>query len=113
MERPLSERLPRVTLDNRGGVSFDVEPGQTILDAAEEAGIPMISGCRVGGCRTCAARLIEGSVSMPQGTAMTAALVEAGVVLTCVATARADARLEVGRPGRPLIQPGLILPWTE
>ena len=43
-----------------------VEPGQTILEAALEAGIAWPFGCAHGNCGTCKARLIRGEVDMSE-----------------------------------------------
>lgn len=39
-----------------------VKPGQSILDASLEAGIPVEHSCRTGDCRSCIARLKSGSI---------------------------------------------------
>jgi len=44
------------------GWQFEVEPGQTILQAALAKGLPWPSRCRVGSCTTCRCRLLEGQV---------------------------------------------------
>jgi len=44
------------------GWEFEVEPGQTILQAALAKGLPWPSRCRVGSCTTCRCRLLEGEV---------------------------------------------------
>jgi anaerobic selenocysteine-containing dehydrogenase/ferredoxin-NADP reductase len=35
----------------------------TLLDAAQAAGVPLPSGCRVGQCESCAVRVVDGSVA--------------------------------------------------
>lgn len=44
------------------GVSLAAGPGQTLLQAAEAAGLQLPSLCRNGTCRECMARLTEGRV---------------------------------------------------
>jgi ferredoxin len=44
------------------GWSFEVAPGQTILQAALAHGLPWPSRCRVGSCTTCRCRLLDGEV---------------------------------------------------
>ena len=44
------------------GWQFEVEPGQTILQAALAQGLPWPSRCRVGSCTTCRCRLLDGKV---------------------------------------------------
>ena len=44
--------------------SFDWSPELgTLLDAAEAAGLPLPSGCRVGQCESCAMRIVAGDVA--------------------------------------------------
>jgi ferredoxin-NADP reductase len=40
----------------------DVDGATTLLDAGEQAGIPMPFGCRMGICHTCVVRLVDGHV---------------------------------------------------
>jgi CDP-4-dehydro-6-deoxyglucose reductase len=49
------------------GHKFDVEPGETVLDAALRQNIGLPYGCRNGGCGACASQLIEGQVEYPSG----------------------------------------------
>lgn len=46
----------------RSGRTIDVEGGTPLLLAAERAGVPLRSGCRMGTCRTCAGTLVSGQV---------------------------------------------------
>ncbi|GAA1705699.1 PDR/VanB family oxidoreductase [Microbacterium sediminicola] len=46
----------------RTGVTVTVEPGQTILAAAEDAGGDVFGSCEEGICGTCETRVIEGDV---------------------------------------------------
>ena len=45
------------------GWRFAALPGQSVLGAAEAAGIELPSSCRNGTCRTCIQRLRSGSVA--------------------------------------------------
>ena len=45
-----------------GGFEFEIEPTQTLLRAAEAAGIQLPSSCRNGTCRTCICLLTAGRV---------------------------------------------------
>lgn len=85
----------RVELVNRG-VVLSVPENQTILDAAEQAGLPLPVGCRYGACITCAAKLIDGKIDQPQALCLKPDQLEAGFVLLCVAYARSHCQLEVG-----------------
>lgn len=57
--------------------------GQSILDAAQEAGADVPFACKGGVCCTCKAKIMEGSVSMDVNYALEKDEVEAGYILTC------------------------------
>ena len=63
---------------------------QTVLAAAEAAGIALPSSCCSGVCTTCAARLRSGSVHQPDAMGVKAELREEGYALLCVAFPRSD-----------------------
>lgn len=44
---------------------FQVNEGESVLDAALRQGIALPYGCRGGGCGACKGQLLEGSVSYP------------------------------------------------
>lgn len=44
------------------GVTVDVQPGQTLLEAALAQGLRLRSACRNGTCRACLAKLLSGTV---------------------------------------------------
>lgn len=70
---------------------------ETVLAAAESAGVGLPFGCRTGACASCAGRLLEGDVGYgrpPRG--LRARHVEAGYVLCCIARPRTDCRIAVG-----------------
>ncbi len=88
--------MKRITLINRGGREVEVPEGQTILEATEADGLVLPYGCRYGGCVTCAARLVTGSVDQPEAVGLKDYMADAGYVLTCVARPTTDCELEVG-----------------
>lgn len=89
-------RRHKVTFRNRGGLSFDVGEDEAIIDVVEAAGYVLPIACRYGGCITCAAKLISGSVRQPKGTALNKRQTSEGYVLLCVARPNEDCILEVG-----------------
>jgi ferredoxin-NADP reductase len=44
----------------QAGVTITVEPGVSIVDAAEEAGVTITTSCREGTCGTCESTVLEG-----------------------------------------------------
>ncbi|WP_226004656.1 2Fe-2S iron-sulfur cluster-binding protein [Natrinema salinisoli] len=91
-----------------------VRDDETVLEAAERAGVALPYGCLTGACGTCTGRLLEGDGAEPTDDdtgAVTAEDVFAyrrrpralkdrhrteGYVLLCVASPRADCRIAVG-----------------
>ena len=86
----------KVTFRNRGGLSFDVGEDEAIIDVVEAAGYVLPIACRYGGCITCAARMISGSVRQPKGTALNKRQSAEGYVLLCVARPNEDCVFDVG-----------------
>lgn len=44
----------------RSGMTLTVEPGCSILEAADRAGVPVLFSCREGTCGTCETEVLEG-----------------------------------------------------
>jgi ferredoxin len=77
--------------------TFPCAPDQTVLTAAEAAGVPLPSSCLSGVCTTCAARILEGSVDQPDAMGVKAELREKGFALLCVSYPRSDLELLAGQ----------------
>ena len=80
----------RITLSDTAE-SFEAQPGEPLLEAAERAGFPLAHDCRFGGCGACRVKLMEGSVEydeFPFG--LTEEEAEAGYALACQACAQSD-----------------------
>ena len=75
------------------GHETQVNPSETLLDAAERAGGRISSFCRAGMCGTCRTRLVSGEVRC-DAEALSTAERESGYVLPCVAWAAGDCVLE-------------------
>ncbi len=80
------------------GQQFDAEPDETILDAAERAGIGLTHSCRSGTCRACITHVLSGCIEHdPEYVAylsIDADEVAAGYRLLCSSLACSDAVLE-------------------
>lgn len=82
---------------DRTGTDVDVDGAQPILVAAEEAGLLMPSGCRMGICMSCVLPLTEGSVrDLRNGELTTAIPGESGAVKvqTCINSAAGPCRFD-------------------
>ena len=89
----------RLRLEWRDGRVEEVVAGrgQSVLEAAEEAGVALPAACRYGACARCTGRLLDGEVEHRRSTrAFYDDQQEDGYVLTCIAVPTADCRLEVG-----------------
>ena len=85
-----------ITLKNREQRVVDCAADEAIYDACERAGIQLPIACAYGGCITCAAKLLDGKVRQPGGTAINKRQSKAGYILLCVAHPQTDCVLEVG-----------------
>ena len=77
--------------------TFSCRADQTVLNAAEAAGVPIPSSCCSGVCTTCAAMVTEGSVEQPDAMGVKGELQQQGYSLLCVAFPRADLTLKAGQ----------------
>ena len=77
--------------------TFSCRSDQTVLAAAEAAGVALPSSCCSGVCTTCAALIEAGSVHQPDAMGVRAELQEKGFALLCVAMPRTDLRLAAGQ----------------
>jgi stearoyl-CoA 9-desaturase NADPH oxidoreductase len=72
----------------KSGTTLEADGATPILDAAEEAGVLMPSGCRMGICYGCVLPLREGAVrDLRNGEVTTAAPGDGVLVQTCVSAA--------------------------
>jgi len=70
--------------------TFTCRSDQTVLSAAEYAGVPLPSSCCSGVCTTCAALLRSGTVHQPDAMGVKADLQAKGYSLLCVSFPRSD-----------------------
>lgn len=93
-----------------GGRKFRVENGLPILNAGLAAGVKMPYGCRIGTCRSCRGRIVQGKIDF--GAAHPAYLPQhqrdEGYALLCQATACSDLKIEIEE--LPQLAPPQIAP---
>ena len=85
-----------ITLANRGGASFRVDPREPLLNALEARGMSLPYGCRYGGCISCAAKLLAGEVDQRAGVALNGRQLADGYVLLYIARPLGDCTFDVG-----------------
>jgi len=78
----------------------DTEEGVPLLELAEDADIEIPRNCTSGNCGTCMARLVSGSVPMPDPLppGLDDYLVEQGAILTCIGVPDGDCEIDLIAP---------------
>ena len=85
-----------VTLSNRDGAQYAVDPRRPLLDSLRDKGVDLPYGCKYGGCITCAAKLTSGEVDQRRQVALNNRQINQGYVILCVARPLSDITLEIG-----------------
>ena len=89
-------RTVRITLENRDGAGFEVDPRIPLLNSLEAHGVSLPYGCRYGGCISCAAKLLDGEVEQRGAVALNNRQLSDGYILLCVARPLGDCTLAIG-----------------
>jgi ferredoxin len=80
----------------RAGTTVDTASETTLLEAGENAGVLMPSGCRMGVCFGCVVPLRNGAVRDVRNGAVTVGAPDAGVLVqTCISTAAGSCEIDV------------------
>ena len=90
----LFERAADADLDPRDHGEFLVEPGETLLEAAENRGFAWPYACRGGACANCAVAVVEGEMTVPIDHVLSTEMTERGIHLSCIG-APATAEMQV------------------
>jgi ferredoxin-NADP reductase/DMSO/TMAO reductase YedYZ heme-binding membrane subunit len=93
-DAPLPDGTPATILFKRAGRSAELTTDQTVLEAAEQAGVDIHFECRSGICGQCKTRLVSGRVTMEVQDALTAADRSKGIILACQARAARDVEVD-------------------
>jgi ring-1,2-phenylacetyl-CoA epoxidase subunit PaaE len=80
---PADEGIPLSLTHDGQSHQIHLHPGETVLEAAERAGLDVPYSCRGGMCCTCRAKVTDGEASMDVNFSLEPWEVEAGYVLTC------------------------------
>jgi len=88
-----SEDVPKIDVSfTKSGKVFSWDPNLTsLLELAENNGIPLDSGCRAGNCGTCLTAIKSGEVSY---VGEPGSLPEEGSCLACIAVPKGDLTLD-------------------
>jgi ferredoxin len=74
--------------------TLTVPNDQTVLAAAQAAGLELPFSCSAGVCTTCAAQLLEGTVDQSDGMGISRELQQQGYALLCVSYPRSNLKIE-------------------
>jgi len=87
--------VPTVTLTS-SGKRFDAAPDETVLEAAQRAGIALPYSCRGGVCGSCKVLLVEGECAYPHSppVGLSASAVAHHAILTCQAVPCGDIAIQ-------------------
>lgn len=84
-----------VEINHQGtSTAIEVPEDQTILSAAQAAGLDLPFSCSAGVCTTCAALVTEGTVAQPDSMGVSPDLQAEGFALLCVAYPRSNIKLD-------------------
>ncbi len=100
-----------VTLEWPDGRTADLAVGaeETVLAAAERAGLGLPFGCLTGACGTCTGQVVGGSVAhRREPRALKERHLDAGYALLCIAVPEGDCHLRVGADVQRELAPN---PW--
>src|SRR5579862_7835706 len=78
----------------RAGITCNLLPDETVLEAAEMNAVSISCGCRQGSCGTCATRLLSGSVRMEREEGLSEDLKAQGYILPCVSRGLGDIKVD-------------------
>jgi len=79
----LFEKAARADLVEEDFGQFRVDPGESLLEAAENRGYVWPFACRGGACANCAIKLVEGELSMPVNHVLPVEMMERDIRLSC------------------------------
>ncbi|WP_257299778.1 ferredoxin Fer [Haloarchaeobius sp. FL176] len=86
----LFQKARRAGLDEDAYGELTVEPGDYLLEAAEDEGFEWPFSCRGGACANCAVLVVDGEMEMTVDNVLSADLVTQGIQLSCIGTPVSD-----------------------
>lgn len=89
-----------------------VQPGANLLQALQEAQVPMSYSCMAGRCGTCRCRVLEGEVMDGGGQQQTLPANDGGHVLACQTYLTEPCTIEIPEPDEVVVHPARIVKGT-
>ncbi len=94
VDEPIGDGVVPSIVFSRSGLTAALLAEQTVLEAAEDAGVDIPFECRSGICGQCKTRVVSGRVTMEVQDALTADDLTRGVILACQARAVRDLEVD-------------------
>ncbi|MFE8072262.1 ferredoxin--NADP reductase [Marinobacteraceae bacterium S3BR75-40.1] len=85
---------PQSIYFRRSKMRVEAQPGQSILEAGLEAGVPLDYSCQVGGCAHCRVKVAEGTVISDEPNSLSPEEFEQGYRLACLSYACSATEVE-------------------
>ena len=86
----LFEKASAADLDPADYGQFLVEPGESMLEAAENRGFAWPYACRGGACANCAVAVVEGEMETPGNHILSGEMLDRGIRLSCISAPESD-----------------------
>ncbi|HMB50830.1 ferredoxin Fer [Natronoarchaeum rubrum] len=80
----LFEKAEAADLTRSDHGEITVDPGESLLEAAENSGRAWPFACRGGACSNCAVAVIEGEIPPPTSHVLTQEMLDRGIRLSCI-----------------------------
>lgn len=80
----LFEKAAAADLDSTAYGEFLADPGETLLEAAENRGFAWPYACRGGACANCAVAVVMGEMATPVDHVLSTEMVDRGIRLSCI-----------------------------
>jgi ferredoxin len=80
----LFEKAEAADLGGTDRGAFEVQPGESLLEAAEECGYAWPYACRGGACANCAVAVLDGDLDMPVNHILKSGHLEERIRLSCI-----------------------------
>jgi len=98
--------MPNIAKRSDTGETFEIADGESILEAATRAGVPLPHECTFGGCGTCRIKVQEGAVQYDEfPMALTEEEHEQGFALACQARPLGNLVIEPAAKGLDFVDP--------
>ncbi|WP_299262128.1 ferredoxin Fer [Halorientalis sp.] len=85
-DEALFEKAAGQSLDEEDYGELHVQPNQSLLEAAEEAGHAWPFACRGGACTNCAVAVIQGEMPTPTNHILPQEMLDRGIRLSCISS---------------------------